>query len=56
MELDSALLAVLGDVEARRHPHQRPVRELDQRDPESGAPTANGSPDVVRRSGYTTCP
>ena len=36
VELDSALLAVLGDVEARRQPHERPVRELDQRDPEVG--------------------
>ncbi len=36
VELDTALLAVLGDVEARRQPHERPVRELDQRDPEVG--------------------
>ena len=36
VELDPALLAVLGDVEARRQPHERPVLELDQRDAEVG--------------------
>ena len=36
VELDPALLALLADVEARRQPHERPVRELDQRDAEVG--------------------
>ena len=36
VELDPLLLALLADVEARRQPHERSVRELDQRDAEVG--------------------